>query len=170
MSSHLTLREVAFFFALMASAIALGGALAHAFELPNKIGLPRNEYFVVQQIYMGWNRLAFVLAVQLLAIIAIIFLYWNEPAVRLPATVALAGLIAAQAIFWIFTFPANQATANWTSVPENWEWFRTRWEYSHLAGALCQLVTMGALVVAVLSAGRPVDTPIRTEQAVERHF
>ena len=29
----------------------LGPALAHAFELPAKIGLPREEYFIVQQIY-----------------------------------------------------------------------------------------------------------------------
>ena len=32
--------EIVFFLALLATALALGGALAHALELPNKIGLP----------------------------------------------------------------------------------------------------------------------------------
>jgi hypothetical protein len=34
--------EVLFFVAMLSSAMALGGALAHLFELPNKIGLPRD--------------------------------------------------------------------------------------------------------------------------------
>jgi hypothetical protein len=41
--------DVAFFVALMAAAMALGGALAHALELPNKIDLSVDEYFIVQQ-------------------------------------------------------------------------------------------------------------------------
>jgi hypothetical protein len=50
--------SVAFFVALLASALMLGPALAHAFELPAKIGLSREEYFVVQQIYRGWAGFA----------------------------------------------------------------------------------------------------------------
>lgn len=168
MSSYPTSREVAFFIALIATAAALGGALAHAYELPNKIGLPRDEYFIVQQIYSGWNRLAFLLAIQFLAIVAVLALYWHHVAVRRPAVVALGGLVAAQVIFWIFTFPANQATANWTVVPENWEWLRARWEYSHLAGAVCQLVCMGALVFTVLAAGRPDGAPIESRAAAKQ--
>lgn len=30
------------------------------------------------------------------------------------------GLVATQAIFWIFTYPANVATQNWTTLPDNW--------------------------------------------------
>lgn len=170
MSYYPTLREVAFFIALIATAVALGGALAHAYELPNKIGLPRDEYFVVQQMYAGWNRLAFVLAIQFLAIIAVLLLHWQEPWVRRPTIVALAGLVAAQLIFWVFTFPANQATSNWTVVPENWEWLRARWEYSHLAGAVCQLVCMAALVIAVLAAGRPDRAPIESGAAAKHRL
>ena len=56
--------DILFFVAMLASAMALGGALAHLFELPNKIGLPQEEYFIVQQAYRGWNRLAWLLLVQ----------------------------------------------------------------------------------------------------------
>lgn len=143
-------QSIAFFVALMATALALGGALAHAFELPNKIGLSREHYFIVQRVYDGWNRLAYLLVVQFAAIGAVIWLYRSEPRVMWPVTVALACLVAAQAVFWIWTFPANQATQNWTTQPDDWATLRRQWEYSHLAGALFQLLAMGALIVAVL--------------------
>ncbi len=85
-------RDAAFFVALMATSFALGAALAHAFELPNKMGLGRDEYFVVQTIYAGWNRLAYVLAVELAGMLALIFLYRAEPRVFWPVCVALGGL------------------------------------------------------------------------------
>ena len=150
---HARRRAVAFFTALMATALALGGALAHAFALPNKIGMSREDYFVAQQIYAGWNLFAIVLAVEAAGIVALIILHRRAPAVRRPVIVALACLIAAQAVFWTWTFPANTATDQWTRIPENWAAFRDQWEYSHLAGAVLQLEVMAALVVAVLRRG-----------------
>jgi hypothetical protein len=143
-------RDTAFFVALMATSLALGAALAHAFELPNKMGLGGAEYFVVQTIYAGWNRLAFVLAVELAGMLALIILYRTEPRVLWPVCVALAALVCAQALFWVWTFPANQATANWAHQPVDWEALRVQWEYSHLAGAGFQTLAMAALIVAVL--------------------
>lgn len=147
-------RDIAFFVALVATAIALGGALAHAFELPNKIGMTADDYFVVQRLYLGWNQLAAVLAIQLIGIVAVIWLYRAEPRVLRPALIAVAGLFAAQAVFWIFTFPANEATSNWSVRPDNWQALRRDWEYSHLAGAGFQLLSFLALTVAVLRRAR----------------
>jgi hypothetical protein len=144
-------RNAAFFAALLATSLALGGALAHAFELPNKMALGRADYFVVQTIYSGWDRLAYVLAVVLIGMFAVIFLYRAEPRVLGPACLALAGLVGAQVVFWVWTFPTNQATRNWTQQPENWEALRAQWEYSHLAGAGFQTLAMIALIIAVLS-------------------
>jgi hypothetical protein len=46
-------------------------------------------------------------------------------------------LIAANlAIFFVWTFPTNQATNNWTVVPNNWNELRVQWEYSHVANAM----------------------------------
>lgn len=143
-------RDIAFFIAIAATALALGGALAHAYELANKIDLGREDYFVVQRIYDGWNRLAYVHAVQLTGIVAIIFLHRRQAAVLWPSVVALGGWITSQAIFWIWTYPANQATANWTQQPPNWEALRVSWEYSHAAGAAFQLLAMIALILALL--------------------
>ena len=40
--------------------IASAPALAHLLELPNKIGLSRDDYLIVQQIYRGWALLGIV--------------------------------------------------------------------------------------------------------------
>jgi hypothetical protein len=146
--------EMLFFIALLATALALGGALAHAFELPNKIGLPREEYFIVQKAYRGWNQLAYVLAVQIGSILSLILLSRRERRIVRLIVGALLCLAAAQAIFWIWTFPANVATRNWTFIPANWATLRAQWEYSHLAGAVFQLLVMSLLIVAVLRRGR----------------
>jgi hypothetical protein len=143
-------QNIAFFIALLATALALGGALAHALELPNKIGMSREDYFIVQRAYDGWNRLAYLLAVELAGMLAVIWLYRAQPRVLWPALAALVCFFIAQAIFWIWTFPANQATSNWTTQPDDWERLRREWEYSHLAGALFQTLAMMALIIAVL--------------------
>src|SRR5262245_5346571 len=137
--------DVAMFIALLATALALGGALAHAIELPNKITMSREEYFVAQQIYRGWDQLAYLLGVELTAMIAVPVRFWGKPRVAYPTLVAIAALIAAQLVFWIWTFPANAATQNWTVAPTYWDTLRTQWEFSHLAGAFFQLVAMSAL-------------------------
>jgi hypothetical protein len=149
-SRHSAACNVAFFIALLATAVAMAGAGAHALELPNKVGMGAQEYFVAQQLYRGWNRLGYVLAAELVGMLAVIVLYRKDRRVLRPAALSLAALVAAQAIFWIWTFPANQATSDWMVQPENWEALRSQWEYSHLAGAGFQLLAMAALIVAVL--------------------
>lgn len=125
--AHRRLHDVAFFLALFATALALGAALAHALELPAKIDMSREDYFTVQRIYAGWSRLGFLLAIQLAGMLAVAVLYRRQPKVLRPALVAVLCLLAAQAVFWTFTLPANQATANWTLQPETWEVLRRRW-------------------------------------------
>ena len=134
----------------MSTAVALGASLAHLFELPNKIDLGRDAYFTVQGLYRGWNQLAYVLVIEFMSIIAIIILSRDDRQVRLWATVALLSLVAAQAVFWTFTYPANVATNNWTAIPADWERLRRNWEYSHAAGAIFQLLAMTSLVIAAL--------------------
>ena len=58
--------------------------------------------------------------------------------------------MAAQALFWIYTYPANQATGNWTQLPTEWMTLRAEWEYSHAAGAVLTLTAFVFLVLSVL--------------------
>ena len=144
------LRDTAFFAAAIATAFSLGPALAHALELPAKIAMSQDDYFVVQRIYQGWDRMAFVLAIQLVSIVGVIVLNRRDGGVLRWAAIALGALVAAQIVFWTFTFPANRATSNWTNVPADWERLRFNWEYSHLAGAVFQVLCMTAIVIALL--------------------
>ena len=91
--------DAAFFVALLATALALGGALAHVLELPNKIGMSHKGYFIVQRVYLGWNRLAYLLLIELAGMLAVIFLYRAQPSVLWPALVALSCLLAAPKSF-----------------------------------------------------------------------
>lgn len=47
MRRHTAGYDVLFFIAIFATVIALGGALAHIFELPRKMVLSREDYFTV---------------------------------------------------------------------------------------------------------------------------
>ncbi len=143
-----------FFVALLASALLLGPALAHAFELLNKIGLPREEYFIVQKAYRGWDLFAWPLAVQVLALLAAAISARPERRVRVFTLLALACVLAAQGVFWTFTYPTNVATANWTVAPDNWAKLRLQWEFSHAAGAALQVLGLSLLFIAVLNRGR----------------
>jgi hypothetical protein len=132
----------------------LSAALAHALSLPNKIGLSADEYFVVQKAYAGWNRLAWVLLVQLLAMVAVAVFARRDGYVLWPVALAIICLLAAQALFWLYTYPANAATSNWTAIPQDWMRLRAQWEYSHAAGAALQLLAMCSLIFAALARTR----------------
>lgn len=137
--------------ALFTSVVMLGPALAHLFELPAKIGLQREQYFIVQQIYRGWDLFGIVLLVQVVSLLAVAWLARREPRVIAPTVLAIVFVAAAQVLFWTYTYPANVATMNWTVQPDNWETLRREWEYSHAIGACLQLAAMTCLFVAVIS-------------------
>jgi hypothetical protein len=103
----------------------------------------------VQSIYRGWALFGLVLFPALLTNLVLAFMLRGR---RVPSALALlAGLClsATLVVFFSWTFPANQATHNWTTVPQNWQELRRQWEYSHVANAL---VTFVAFCSTVLSA------------------
>jgi hypothetical protein len=53
-------------------------------------------------------------------------------------------------VFWTFTYPANQETGNWTTLPANWLELRRQWEYSHAASAALNLFALISLILSVL--------------------
>src|SRR5687768_14629533 len=67
------------FFSLLFAALALAPALAHLLELPNKIGLSRDDYMTVQQIYRGRALLGFVVAGALLSTLILTIMVRKRP-------------------------------------------------------------------------------------------
>jgi hypothetical protein len=143
------------FLSLAFVALCLGPALAHLLALPNKIELARDDYFTVQQIYRGWALLGIVIVGALVSTLALAWMTRRQPPAFYWVLTSLVCLVLAQALFWIFTYPANVATNNWTAVPENWQALRVRWEYSHAVGAILTLAALAALVLALMARTRP---------------
>ena len=54
-------------------------------------------------------------------------------------------------VFFIWTYPANQATNNWTMIPDNWEQLRREWEYSHAANAVVTFAAFCSVTLSVLT-------------------
>jgi hypothetical protein len=59
-------------------------------------------------------------------------------------------IAATLAAFFIWVYPANQATANWTTVSEDWERLRRQWEYGHAVNAALTFLALGATTAAAL--------------------
>lgn len=143
--------RILYFTALMFAALALGPALAHLFALSNKIGMSEADYFVAQQIYRGWAWLGLVVYGALLSALALSWALRRHGAARTWALVAFLCIVGTQGIFWTWTFPANRATQNWTTVPADWQRLRTEWEYSHAASAALNLLAVAALALSLLA-------------------
>jgi membrane associated rhomboid family serine protease len=75
----------------------------------------------------------------------------REPQAALRGLVSAALITASLAVFFIWIFPANQATGNWTTIPDNWEVLRRHWEYAHAASALIVFAAFLATVMATVS-------------------
>ncbi|HVW62103.1 MAG TPA: hypothetical protein VHC48_18765 [Puia sp.] len=134
------------FAALLFSALVLVPGMAHLLEMPHKMQLTQESYGTVQYIYGGWAILG---VFQIAAIVFSLLLYFRGG--RPPLALVAAALLACTlGIFFIWTYPVNRVTQNWSLVPENWETLRIRWEYSHAAGALLELIAYILLLFAVL--------------------
>jgi hypothetical protein len=54
-------------------------------------------------------------------------------------------------IFFVWTYPANVATNNWTVVPANWNDLRLQWEYSHAANAVVMFIAFCTATLSVVT-------------------
>lgn len=146
--------RIAQFLSLVFTALALVPAGAHLAALPGKIGLDRSGYRTVQGIYAGWALFGIVQVAALVASAALVFLSWGGGA---PFVLALAGwvlLLATLVLFFTLVYPANQATQNWTTTPENWEQLRSQWEYAHALNAILTFFAFVAIALAVVVDGQ----------------
>lgn len=142
-----------YFIALFFVALALGPALAHLLELPNKITLAREDYLTVQQIYRGWALLGVVVAGALLSTLILALMVRKERKAFVFALIAFLCIAGTQLVFWTYTYPANQVTNNWTMLPQNWTELRRQWEYSHATSAGLNLMALVAMILSVLARG-----------------
>ncbi|TIO54578.1 MAG: DUF1772 domain-containing protein [Mesorhizobium sp.] len=157
---------------LVASAMAM--ALAHALELPGKLRLGKEEYFVVQRIYYPGFTIGGGIAEVggIVATFALMLTSSGPVRFRLIAG-ALAGLLIMQLVFWFMTQPINkhwlqevELTApakrffategrDEPALPPTQEWtvLRNRWELSHVLRAALAMLSLILLTTAIAIQG-----------------
>jgi hypothetical protein len=139
------------FLAVVLTALALLPGGAHVMSLPAKIAMPEDPYFVAQQVYRGWAWAGVVIFLAIFAnFAAAFFAHGNQRRLFVAAGLLI---VAAVLLFFVWTYPANQATGNWTSVPDNWEQLRSEWEYSHAVNAALTFLALLCAVGGALSSG-----------------
>lgn len=143
---------------IMLTALSLVPALAHLLEMPAKMTYDGALWLRLQQtLYgaFGTFGAAFEVGAVVTAIVLVILVRDRRPAFGWTLLGAMC-VVAAHVAFWIWLAPVNAtiaATAPGT-LPADWMGLRSRWEYTHAARAVLQIIALGALVFSVL-----VETP-----------
>lgn len=140
------------FLAILFAALSFAPAAAHAFALMNKMGMDRTDYFTAQDAYRRWDLLGWSYLGALVFPLALAWMLRGQGLSFWLAAFAFAGIVAALVVFFIWVFPGNQATQNWTVAPDNWQALRTRWEYGHAANAVIIFLSLSALTAAATVA------------------
>jgi hypothetical protein len=139
------------FLAIVLVAIILIPAGAHLFELPNKISLVQDQYFLVQNIYRGWALFGVPIFAALIVTAALAWAARRHPLESRLALLACLCIAVSLGVFFALVYPANIATSYWTTVPENWMILRRRWEYGHATSAVLTFIALCALALGVVS-------------------
>jgi hypothetical protein len=139
------------FVAVMFNVLALVPGGAHLLELPNKMTLDQRAYLTVQQIYRGWALAGAVLLGALLTTLWMAVLSRSQMVPLVLASAAFVLLATTLITFFIWVYPVNEATSQWTVVTTSFEELRNRWEYTHAVNAILTLFAVAATVAASLS-------------------
>jgi hypothetical protein len=127
---------------------------AHLFELAGKLALSPAAYMATQPVYNGWALFGIVVFAALLLTALHAILRRRERRVFVLSLLAFVCLFGTQAVFWVFTYPMNVASRNWTVMPEPFEAARRQWEYSHAASAVLTFAALSAITAAVATDQR----------------
>jgi hypothetical protein len=134
--------------AVLLTALALVPAGAHLFALPNKLAMNAETYFAAQRAYDGWAVLGVLPVAAVLANFGFALRLRRRGRPAGMAWLAALLLLAGLGGFFVWTFPANRATENWTRLPADWQALRAAWEWSHAANALLNFAALCACVRA----------------------
>jgi hypothetical protein len=138
------------FTTILFALITLSALISHLLELPGKINLSLENYQMVQGIYKGWALLGIVEIAAIILLFAWIIVDRRNRNIFPFLLSALIFFIASLVIFFVFTFPTNTITANWTQLPKNWETLRETWEYSHAVRGILNLMGFCLLINGLL--------------------
>lgn len=141
--------------AIALTAIALTPAGAHTFEMFAKLQLAPTEYIAVQRVQHGSVLFAVAGALACVGIALHVFLVRRNAASYGWSLAALAGVGAAQILFWSIAYPVAAEAEGWTIVPTDFDAARQQWEYAFAASGALSFGGLLAFVRAI-EASRPI--------------
>lgn len=118
------------------------------FDLPSKLSLSTTHYMTVQRTNSGVSFFGAAVTGALVLTIAHTITLRGDSIAFLLSAAACTCLAGTELIFWLFTYPINVATKQWTVTPNKFETARKQWEY---ARAISAILTLLALVTVLLS-------------------
>jgi hypothetical protein len=157
--------------AVLVVVLAVTPALAHALEFPGKLRLSRDAYVAAQPMYYPGFTIAGGIgeAGGFLLALALLFLLPSGSTAFWLTLVAVVGLAAMHAAYWVLTHPVNKfwlegerldrAGAGFFAFDplkgsrveidrRDWTALRDRWEYSHVVRAALAGLSLVSLVTA----------------------
>ena len=137
---------------MILASIALIPAGAHFFSLLSKMRLTESDYLVAQRAYDGWSMFGIVVIGALLTTLALAIVLYRAGLPYLLPLASFACIAGTQLIFWVFTFPTNRLTNNWTQIPDQWEAVRRQWELSHAGSAVLNFIALLLLFLSALGS------------------
>jgi hypothetical protein len=130
-------------------------AFSHALEYPGKQSQTGADWLMLQHnIYIVFGVVGAIIEVMAIATTWIVL--WQLRGWRLARVLTLAAALcgtAAFAVWFVYVDPVNNVLLTWTpqTLPDNWTFYRDRWELGHAATAVLFALAFSALVVAILS-------------------
>jgi hypothetical protein len=147
------------FLTIIFISLSMAMAFCHLLQLPPRMSYDGAQWVTTHSLYQLFGTVGALIEVSalLFATILLLAVWRRRPAFQwtLFGTVCL---FAAHGAWWMFIAPANVEIATWTldTIPADWTWWRSQWEYTQAARAILEILGLSALVLSVL-----VETPTR---------
>ncbi|HEX5151700.1 MAG TPA: hypothetical protein VFW07_09625 [Parafilimonas sp.] len=150
------MKKILPFAVMWLATIVLSALMAHLLELRGKMNLSEENYFTVQSIYNGWAWIGIIEIVVMVLLLTWIISSRKQRALLVYLLFSFICFASGLIVFFIYTFPANQQTLNWTARPGNWAKLRIKWEYSHAGHAILYLLGFSSLIAGLLKKSKHI--------------
>jgi hypothetical protein len=153
-------------FAIASIGAAMAPTLGGALSLSASLQLQPDDYLMTQRADHSATLVGILGLLALASAGVHSILVRGNAAAFAWSVVALAGLAAAQIVFWSVAFPALAHTQYWTVAPNNFEGIRHQWEYAQAAAGV---LSFGSLLAAAraIEASRPIAS-LAILESIER--
>ena len=146
------------FLTIILVSLSMAMAFCHLLQLPPRMSYDGAQWVsTIQSLYQLFGTVgAFIEVGALLFATVLLLAVWRRrPAFQWTLFGAVC-LLAAHVAWWMFIAPANSVISTWTpdTLPADWIWWRSQWEYTHATRAILEILGLSALVLSIL-----IETP-----------